>query len=67
MSKIGAPVMSEGIRSAVNWMRPNWQPSTRPSVRTNSVLPKPGTLSISTCPLENSATSVPSTSSSWPT
>ena len=37
-----SPVMSDGIRSAVNWMRPNWQPSTRPSVRTNSVLPKPG-------------------------
>ena len=26
MSKIGEPVMSEGIRSAVNWIRPNWQP-----------------------------------------
>ena len=56
MSKIGAPVISDGIRSAVNWMRPKWQPSTRPSVRTNSVLPRPGTLSTNTCPLENSAT-----------
>ena len=67
MSKIGAPVMSEGMRSAVNWMRPKRQPSTRPSVRTKSVLPSPGTLSISTWPLEKRATSVPSTSSAWPT
>ena len=67
MSKIGAPVMSEGIKSAVNWMRPKLHPSTRPKARTNSVLPSPGTLSISTWPLENKATSVPKTNSSWPT
>ena len=59
--------MSEGMRSAVNWIRPKPQPKTRPKVRTNNVLPKPGTLSISTCPLENSATRVPNTSSSCPT
>ena len=41
---------SEGIRSGVNWMRLNEQPSTRPSTRTSSVLPSPGTLSIRTWP-----------------
>ena len=42
MSKIGAPVMSEGIRSAVNWMRPKRQPNTRPSVRHEQRLAQPG-------------------------
>ena len=39
--------MSAGIRSGVNWMRLNSQPSTRASVRTSSVFATPGTPSMS--------------------
>ena len=44
------PRMSAGIRSGVNWMRLKERSSTSPSVRTSSVLPRPGTPSSSTCP-----------------
>ena len=37
------PTMSAGIRSGVNWMRLKRSDSTSPSVRTSSVLPRPGT------------------------
>ena len=37
------PMMSAGIRSGVNWMRLNFRSSTCASVRTRSVLPRPGT------------------------
>ena len=37
------PMMSDGIRSGVNWMRLNFRSSTWLSVRTSSVLPRPGT------------------------
>ncbi len=36
------PMMSDGIRSGVNWMRLNFRSSTWLSVRTSSVLPRPG-------------------------
>ncbi|MEM1334296.1 MAG: amidohydrolase family protein [Actinomycetota bacterium] len=39
---------TDGIKSAVNWMRPKSHPRIFPSVRTNRVLPSPGTLSIRT-------------------
>ena len=48
------PVMSAGMRSGVNWMRENSQPSTCASVRTSSVFATPGTPSISACwPMKN--------------
>ena len=43
-------------------MRLNAQPSTRPSTRTSSVLPRPGTLSISTWPSARSDVKTPRTS-----
>ncbi len=55
------PRMSAGIRSGVNWMRLKLMSSTSPSVRTSSVLPRPGTPSSSTCPPPKMAMSVPST------
>ena len=36
------PVMSAGIRSGVNWMRENVRSTACASVRTSSVLPRPG-------------------------
>ena len=60
------PVTSDGIRSGVNWMRLLSHPSTRPSVRTSSVLPRPGAPSSSTWPRASTAISVCSTTSSWP-
>ena len=61
------PRMSAGIKSGVNWMRLNGSSSTSLSVRTSSVLPRPGTPSSNTCPPANSAINVPSTMASWPT
>ncbi len=37
------PVMSEGMRSGVNWMRLNWSDMASASERTRSVLARPGT------------------------
>ena len=37
------PMMSAGIRSGVNWMRLKSRSSASASVRTSSVLPRPGT------------------------
>jgi hypothetical protein len=48
-SSTEAPVMSEGIRSGVNWTRWNRRPSSDARVRTSVVLPTPGTSSIRTC------------------
>ena len=36
------PVMSDGIRSGVNWMRLNFRSSTCASVAMSSVLARPG-------------------------
>ena len=50
LSMIMLPTMSAGIRSGVNWMREYFRCSTRESVRSSVVLPKPGTPSSSTWP-----------------
>ncbi len=42
-SMISVPVMSEGIRSGVNWMRLNLSRSERARLDTSSVLARPGT------------------------
>ena len=39
---MSVPVMSEGIRSGVNWMRWNSRPSVCAMVRTSSVFAVPG-------------------------
>ena len=41
-SSTSAPMMSEGMRSGVNWMRLASSPRTLPSVSTSSVLARPG-------------------------
>ena len=61
------PVTSAGIKSTVNWMRLNERFTASPSERTISVLPVPGTPSMSTCPPEKNATRICSTTSLWPT
>ena len=42
VSMIMLPTMSAGIRSGVNWMREYFRCSTRASVRSSVVLPRPG-------------------------
>src|SRR5690606_25095383 len=59
--------MSDGIRSGVNWILFAFSPKTVPSVLTSSVFPRPGALSISTCPPASRAISIWSMTSSWPT
>ena len=65
--KTFVPVMSEGIRSGVNWMRLKSAPTMRASVFTSKVLAVPGTPSKSACPSAKSATSTCSTTASCPT
>src|SRR4051812_38533711 len=60
------PTRSAGTRSGVNWMRLKLPPSTVASVRTVSVLARPGTPSSSTWPPVSSATSRRSSIASWP-
>ena len=61
------PSTSPGIRSGVNWMRPNLSDMAAAKARTSSVLAVPGTPSSSTCPSENRLTSSRSSASSCPT
>src|SRR3954469_2572712 len=61
------PVMSDGIRSGVNWIRENFSSSTRASVCTSSVFASPGTPTIRLLPPTNSVSSTSETTSSWPT
>ena len=61
------PVMSAGIRSTVNWMRLKRSASASASERTISVLPVPGTPSMSTWPPAKSPARMASITSSWPT
>ena len=49
-SRIGVPAMSLGSRSGVNWMRLKPVSMALASVRTMSVLARPGSPSSSTCP-----------------
>src|SRR5262249_28535005 len=61
------PVMSDGIRSGVNWMRANFKSRTSASVCTSSVFASPGTPTIRLLPPVNSVSSTSLTTSSWPT
>ncbi len=55
-SRISVPVMSEGIKSGVNWMRLNVRSRISASVLISSVLARPGTPVIRQCPPVKSAT-----------
>src|SRR6187399_965059 len=60
------PVMSDGIRSGVNWMRENFSASTCASVYTSSVFASPGTPMMRLLPPVKSVSSTSLTTSSWP-
>ena len=47
------PVMSEGIRSGVNWIRENFKSSTRAIVWISNVLARPGTPTMRLLPPTN--------------
>ena len=66
-SRISVPVMSDGIRSGVNWMRLKSRSRIAASVLIRSVLARPGTPVMRQCPPVNSASSTCSTTSSCPT
>src|SRR6266540_1157306 len=61
------PMMSEGTRSGVNWIREKVPPATVASVSAASVLAMPGTPSSRQWPLASRPTIMRSTISSWPT
>ncbi len=61
------PVMSEGIRSGVNWIRLNDRDRVRARVEIIRVLARPGTPTRRQCPLEKMAISSSSRTFSWPT
>ena len=60
------PVMSDGMRSGVNWMRLNFSFSTLAMVEMSSVFARPGTPTMRQWPRENIARSNCSMTSSWP-
>src|SRR2546428_438249 len=66
-SMISVPVMSEGMRSGVNWMRENFRSSVCATVCTIRVLARPGTPNSRAWPPENTAVRMPSSTSRWPT
>src|ERR1700738_344146 len=66
-SSTSVPVMSEGIRSGVNWMRLKLRESASASVEMSSVLARPGTPTNRQCPRAKSATRSCSITPSWPT
>src|SRR5437588_1015644 len=63
---MSVPVMSDGIRSGVNWMRVNFRSSTLASVATSSVLARPGTPTIRLLPPTKSVSSTSSMTSDCP-
>ena len=65
--KIDRPVTSVGSRSGVNWMRLNEQLKLRAIALARTVLPVPGTSSMSRWPWHSSATSARPTSWCLPT
>ena len=65
--RMSVPVMSEGIRSGVNWIRRNERPRMRASVLTSSVLASPGTPTSRTWPRAKRPVRSCSTTSCWPT
>src|SRR4051812_3986825 len=64
---MSVPVMSEGMRSGVNWMRENLRSSTWARVCTIRVLARPGTPVMMLLPPTKSEISTCSMMSSWPT
>ena len=64
--RISVPVMSDGMRSGVNWMRLNLRWRISASVLTSRVLARPGTPRNRQCPRENRATSKSSITASCP-
>ena len=60
------PVMSEGIRSGVNWMRLNWMSRIWARVLTISVLARPGTPTSRQWPRVKMAANICSITSAWP-
>ena len=63
---MSVPVMSDGIRSGVNWMRLNFSSSTCARVWMSSVFASPGTPMIRLLPPTNSVCSTSSMTSRWP-
>src|SRR3989449_7139932 len=66
-SRISVPVMSDGIRSGVNWIRLKSRSRMSASVLMRSVFARPGTPVMRTWPPVKSAMSTCSTTSSCPT
>ena len=64
---MSVPVMSDGIRSGVNWMRENFRSSTSAIVRMSSVLARPGTPTMRLLPPTSSVSSTCSMTADWPT
>ncbi len=65
--RTSVPVMSEGIRSGVNWMRRNDRDKHFAIELTRSVFANPGTPSSRPCPLEKTEISTSSMTLSMPT
>lgn len=65
-SKMLTPVMSEGSRSGVNWIRRTEQSMERARALASMVLPTPGTSSISRCPSASSTVNASRTISGLP-
>src|SRR5438093_689899 len=63
---MSVPVMSEGIRSGVNWMRVNFSSSTCARVWISNVLASPGTPTMRLLPPTKSVFSTSSMTSCWP-
>lgn len=61
------PVMSEGMRSGVNWMRLNVRWSSCEVVLTMSVFARPGTPTSRAWPRQKMAIRICSITSFWPT
>ena len=61
------PVMSDGMRSGVNWIRLKEMESNRARLEIMSVFARPGTPSRMQCPLQKIAMRSRSSTSSWPT
>jgi len=64
--KTDTPVMSDGSRSGVNWIRRTVQSIDLASAFASIVLPTPGTSSISRCPSASSTVTATSTTSGLP-
>ena len=63
---MSVPVMSDGIRSGVNWMRANFRSRTCAIVWMSRVLARPGTPMMRLLPPTKSVSSVSSMTRCWP-